>query len=250
VDRRGQRQSGARRTVARNQRRVRDRDNEGVIPVLARAVREVEAAVQRGSVMPSVRTKFQVVALLVREERARIRADETTSEAVRAGEIKRLDGVATILAKTAARDTSLLSLLAEDAVVSSAARSLKRDLLKAAGVETPLEEVEATEPAAGTASTERRVVPQSVVSRQLANPFLVPDFAAAEQNRSRPRRLAGWELLGPLFRSFEYAGGATACMALPEPSSLKAPGGLRLMPNQAQVVAATAAGHPTYQLDH
>ena len=45
-----------------------------MIPVLARAVREVEAAAQRGKVRPSGRTKFQVVALLVREERARIRA--------------------------------------------------------------------------------------------------------------------------------------------------------------------------------
>ena len=42
-----------------------------------RAVREVEAAAQRGPVMPSVRTKFQVVALLVREERASVKADLT-----------------------------------------------------------------------------------------------------------------------------------------------------------------------------
>ena len=46
--RRGQRQSGATRTAPRNQRRARDLDNEGIIPVLARAVREVEAAAQRG----------------------------------------------------------------------------------------------------------------------------------------------------------------------------------------------------------
>ena len=54
---------------------ARDLDNEGIIPVLARAVREVEAGVQRGPVTPSARTKFQVVALLVREERARVKAD-------------------------------------------------------------------------------------------------------------------------------------------------------------------------------
>ena len=102
----GQRQSGARRTAPRNQRRARDRDNDGIIPVLARAVREVEAAAQRGPVRPSVRTKFQVVALLVRQERARIRADQTSSETHRAEQLKRLDGVAVILAQTAARDTS------------------------------------------------------------------------------------------------------------------------------------------------
>ena len=177
--RRGQRQSGARRTAPRNQRRVRDLDNEGIIPVLARAVREVEAAVQRGPVTSSVRTKFQVVALLVREERARVKADETSSEAQRAEQLKRLDGVATILAKTAARDTSLLALLAEDAVVSDAARSLKRDMLRDGRRRGGRRGGRARRRPPPPPRTERRVVPQSVVSRQLANPFLAPDFSAA-----------------------------------------------------------------------
>ncbi|MGZ4445970.1 MAG: DEAD/DEAH box helicase [Nocardioides sp.] len=247
--RQGQRQSGARRNAPRNQRRGgRPLDNEGLIPVLARAVREVENAVQRGR-GSSVRTTFQVVALLVREERARIKADTELSEARRGEELKRLDGVATILAKTATRETSLLMLLAEDAVVSEGARILKQEMLEAAGLEAPEEEVAEPEPDAVVAVPERRVVPQSVISRQLANPFLVPDFEAAEATRVKPRRLAGWELLGPLFRSFEYAGqGATSCMPLPEPASLQAPGGRLLMPHQAQVVAAAAAGHRTFLL--
>ena len=92
-------------------------------------------------------------------------------------------------------------------------------------------------------------MPQSVVSRQLANPFLAPDFASARQSAARPRRLAGWELLGPLLSSFERAGGgASACMALPAPSSRHAPGGRELMPHQAQVVAAAASGHRTFLL--
>ena len=41
--RRGQRRTGATRTAPRNQRRGRNLDNEGIIPVLARAVREVKA---------------------------------------------------------------------------------------------------------------------------------------------------------------------------------------------------------------
>ncbi|HEX7188822.1 MAG TPA: DEAD/DEAH box helicase [Actinomycetes bacterium] len=245
--RRGQRQSGVRRTTPRNQRRVRDRDNDGIIPVLARSVREVEAAAERGPVRPSVRTKFQVVALLVREERARVRADEASSETHRAERIKRLDGVALILAQTAARDTSLLALLAEDAVVSDAARSLRRDMLREAGIESVNDEITPPEPVA--AGTERRVVPQSVVSRQLANPFLAPDFTSVRQSAASPRRLASWELLGPLFSSFERAGGgASACMALPAPTSLQAPGRLELMPHQAQVVAAAAEGHRTFLL--
>ncbi len=218
------------------------------MPVLARSVREVEAAVERGRVLPSVRTKFQVIALLVREERARVRADQTGGEAHRSEQLKRLDGVAVILAKSAARETSLLALLAEDAAVSPAARSLRQDMLRDAGIEPVPEEVTPPEPAAA-ATTERRVVPQSVVSRQLANPFLAPDFDFVGKSNAAPRRLATWELLGPLFSSFERAGGgAPACMALPGPSSLQAPGGRLLMAHQARVVAAAAAGHRTFLL--
>ncbi len=228
---------------------MRDLDNEGLIPVLARAVREVETAIQKGSVMSSVRTKFQVVALLVREERARVRADATSSEAQRAEQLKRLDGVATILAKTAARDTSLLALLAEDAEVSDSAKSLRRDLLRVAGLEAPPEEPKPVEDTGAAAVPERRVVPQSVVSRQLANPFMAPDFSNAAPRVSRPRQLATWELLGPLLTSFERASsGATACMPLPEPGSLKASGALELMPHQAQLVAAAKSGHRTFLL--
>ena len=244
--RRGQRQTGGRGTAPRSQRRDRDRD---VISALARTVREVEAAAQRGPVTPAVRTKFQVVALLVREEHARVRGEESGSDTFRAKQLKRLDGIATILAKTAVRDPALLALLAEDAVVTDAARSLKRDMLRALGVEPVPDEVAPAAPMVDSATTERRVVPQSVVSRQLANPFLAPDFEAARQSTARPRRLVGWELLGPLLSSFERAGGgASACMALPAPTSRRAPGALELMPHQAQVVAAAASGHRTFLL--
>ncbi|HEY2297482.1 MAG TPA: DEAD/DEAH box helicase [Jatrophihabitans sp.] len=209
----------------------------------------MEAAVERGRVTPTVRTKFQVVALLVREEHARIRQDQTNSQSYRAEQLKRLDGIATILAKTAVRDNGLLALLAEDAVVSDAAKSLKRDMLRSVGIEPPAEETVPTEPAAGAAGTERRIVPQSVVSRQLANPFLAPDLSSARPSTARPRRLAGWELLNPLLRSFERAdSGAPACMALPAPARLRLPGDRELMPHQAQVVAAAAAGHRTFLL--
>ncbi len=243
--RRGQRQSGTTRNAPRNRRRARTLDNEGVIPVLARAVREVEAAVQRGPLKSSARTKFQVVALLVREERGRVKTDPETTESQRGEQLKRLDGVATILAKTAALDPSLLQLLAEDSEVSDAARELKRDMLTRAGEEVPEEET--TEPVAADPASERRVVPQAVISRQLANPFLVPDFSGAAPRPSGPRRLATWELLGPLFRSFEY-GGASSCMELPEPTSLKAAHGMELMRHQAQLIAAAQDGHRTFLL--
>jgi len=123
----GQRQTGARRTAPRKQRRVRHHGD--AISVLARTAREVEAAAQRGRVTPSVRTKFQAVALLLRDERARVRAADLT-DGRRAEQLKRLDGIAAILATTAVQDAGLLALLAEDSDVSDAARSLKREMLR------------------------------------------------------------------------------------------------------------------------
>ncbi|RBY83393.1 ATP-dependent helicase [Blastococcus sp. TF02A-26] len=243
----GQRPSGARRAAPRNQRR--DRQPADVVSVLARAVREVEAAAQRHRVTADVRTKFQAIALMLREERARVRADDTIGDARRTEQLKRLDGIATILATTAVRDSALLALLADDAVVSDGARALARDMLRAGGVEPVVEETPEPEVPAVAPVPERRVVPQSVVSRQLANPFLAPDFSAARPAQVRPRRLAGWELLEPLFASFERAGGgAPACMPLPEPAPRILPPGLELMPHQAQLVAAAANGHRTFLL--
>jgi SNF2 family DNA or RNA helicase len=217
--------------------------------VLAEVARDVDRAVQRPPTRPAVRTKFQVVALLVREERARVRADGTLNESRRTQELKRLDGVATMLARTAARDTSLLELLAEDARVSDAARAFKATVMRAGGLEPPEEPAPAPAPVAAAAA-ENRVVPRSVLSRQLANPFLAPDFeAAAERTATRARRLAGWELLEPLFRSFEQAApGAPACMPLPEARAVSVPLGRELMPHQAQVVTATSRGHRTFLL--
>ena len=104
-----------------------------------------------------------MVALLVREERARIKADTELTEAKKADQLKRLDGVATILAKTAASDTTLLSLLAEDATVSDSAKGLRREMIASAGME--LEEEPEPEPdeAELLAVPDRRVVPQSVI---------------------------------------------------------------------------------------
>ena len=242
----GQRQKGARRTVARKQGRVRDRGD--VFSVLSRTVREVEAAARRDRVTPAVRTKFQAVAMLLRDERARVRTAPGNGSH-RAEQLRRLDGIAAILAATAVGNAGLLALLAEDSPVSDAARSLKRDMERDLGIEPVPEAIAPAETATASAVTELQVVPQSVISRQLANPFLAPDFSAVTQRTSRPRRLAGWELLGPLLSSFERAGGgASACMALPAPMARFTPAGSELMPHQGRLVAAAAAGHRTFLL--
>jgi superfamily II DNA or RNA helicase len=219
--------------------------------MLARTVREVETAVLRGSKVPSVKAKFQAVALLVRQERTRVRTDPKLREPARAEALKRLDGIAVILAQTAARDSSLFALLADEAGISAATKSVMSDLQRGAGIEAEPEPEAPPEPApTSDRPAPRRVVPQSVVSRQLANPFLAPDFSAAQPAATPVRHLATWELLEPLFRAFEEAqAGATACMALPpDPSALRVPAGRELMLHQARMVAAAAKGHRTFLL--
>ena len=67
--------------------------------MLARAVREVEIAVDRRQVTSSQHARFQAVALIARAERDRIRGDQALSPAQRDTQLKRLDGVAEALAR-------------------------------------------------------------------------------------------------------------------------------------------------------
>ena len=227
--------------------RTQGRPEQGIVPVLAKAVRDVELAVERGRPRASTRSTFQAVALLVREERTRLQGPDVP-EGRRTEQLKRLDGIATALARTAARDGTLLTLLTEDAQVLPDTRALLRELRQAGGLEVAPEAEPEQAPTAAATKPEKQVVPRSVISRQLANPFLEPDFSAPPPP-PRPRLLATWELLGPLLRAFERAsGGAPSCMALPEPSALRPRTGRELMPHQAQVVAAAAAGHRTFLL--
>ena len=152
-------------------------DDAPLIPILARKVREVEAKSQRGKLGPTNRVKFQVIAFLVREERARVKADEAVPTAARAELLKRLDGVATILAKTAARDTSLIQLLEVDQATSPVAKRMRRDWLLESGAELAEDELIITDAAPVQASVvpaalaERQVTPPQIEARREANPW-------------------------------------------------------------------------------
>jgi len=235
--------------------RPRSRDDDApIIPILARKVREVEAKAQSGTKLgPTNRTKYQVIALLMREERARVKADTEQTDSNRAELLKRLDGIAQILAKTAARDTSLITLLEPDAGVSTVAQRFRRDWLLESGAElSPDELIITREPEVKAAVPLNQVVPASVKARQLANPFLAPDFSAAQAAPvAHARRLANWELLGPLFKSFEYgSGGQAASMDMPEAPGLDrlSPHGMELMRHQARFVESARLGHRSYLL--
>ena len=247
--------SGPTRTTSRQQGAKRSRkkpmDDEGIIPVLARAVREVEAAAGRGKVTGHNRTKFQVAALLVREERLRAKDDVSLSASERQEILKRLDGLAGIMAKTAARDTTLISMLAPDATVSDAAKKMRRDFLLLSGAELEAEDLIIVEqPKTASAESAKQVVPASVRQAQLANPFMAPDFAAYQKPQGVVQgRLLNWELIEPLFRAFEQgSGGGVATMDLPPAADLSTPGGLDLMVHQSQFVESVRSGHRSFLL--
>src|SRR6478735_3409270 len=234
------------------------RDDEApIIPILARKVREVEAKAQRGKLGPTNRVKFQVIAFLVREERARVKGDATIPDATRAELLKRLDGVATILAKTAARDTSLIQLLEVDQAASPVARRMRRDWLLESGAELAPDELIITDDAPKVTSVvpaalaERQVHPPQVEARREANPFLAPDLSARAPKETPRRRLDGWELMGPLYKAFETgAGGGAATMELPEVPEFDrlSPKGLEVMPHQSRFLESVREGHRTFLL--
>lgn len=247
--------TGPTRTSTRSQSAKRGRkkplDDEGIIPILARAVREVESSAGRGKVTGNNRIKFQVAALLIREERLRAKEDLTVSLAQKQEILKRLDGLASIMAKTAARDTTLIALLAPEATVSDAAKRMRRDFRVASGVEVPPEElIIVDEPAPVAPEVTRQVVPASVRQAQLANPFMAPDFAAYQKPQGSPEgRLLNWELMEPLFRSFEQgSGGGVASMDLPVAGNPATPGGLDLMVHQSEFVEGVRHGHRSFLL--
>jgi len=234
------------------------RDDEApIIPILARKVREVEAKSQRGKLGPTNRVKFQVIAFLVREERARVKADTELSDATRAELLKRLDGVATILAKTAARDTSLIQLLEVDQATSPVAKRMRRDWLLESGAELPPDELIITDsvplaaPVVPAAVSSRQVVPPQIEARREANPFLAPDLSRKAHADTPRRRLDGWELMGPLYKAFETgAGGTAASMDLPPMPEFDrlSPKGLEIMPHQSRFLEAVRHGHRSFLL--
>ncbi len=233
------------RSRGRVSAKTRARDNEGILPVLAQAVREVERAVQHRQVGGGDDAKYQAVALLARAERARLKKADGLTEAQREGQLKRLDGIATILAQTAAREPSFFHLLGEDAEVSEATKRLKRQMQVAGGLEP---DPETTKEVESAIRADRQVVPKTVRSFQLANPFQVPDYDGVVPPPAT-RRLVGWELIEPLLNSFENAAkGASGCMDLPDPRMLQTVGGRELMRHQAQVVTAAAEGQRTFLL--
>ena len=99
------------------------------------------------------------------------------------------------------------------------------------------------------ALAERQVVPPSVKRRLKANPFLAPALKPTPPPLSG--RLSGWDLMEPLYRSFEQgAGGGAACMELPPVPRYEhfSPQGQELMPHQVEFLESVRRGHRTFLL--
>jgi hypothetical protein len=224
------------------------RQDQGPIAALAQAAAAVDVAVQRHRVTPTTRVTFQAIGVLIRELRAQAKT-EKMPEVARTAMLKRLDGLAAALARTSAAEPSLFALLTADTLLPGTSTALRELRGKAGMAGADVEEPAPVE--AAPVRDERHVVPQSVISRQLANPFRAPDYSAAAvvARPQGPRLLVDWELLNPLLRAFETASpGVTSCMTLPAPSHAHIAPGRDLMPHQAQVVEAARDGHRTFLL--
>src|SRR5690349_16806032 len=81
----------AQRARSRGQRNAGGRDDQGLLPVLAQAVRSVENDAKRGRLTMTTRATFQAVASLTRQERTRLKADSSLNDARRGEQIKRLE---------------------------------------------------------------------------------------------------------------------------------------------------------------
>ncbi|HYP72463.1 MAG TPA: DEAD/DEAH box helicase, partial [Microbacterium sp.] len=163
----------------------------------------------------------------------------------------------TILAKTAARDTSLIQLLEVDAATSPVAKRMRRDWLLESGAELPDDELIITDaapvqtPVVPAALAERQVTPPQIEARRESNPFLAPDLTLRAPASAARRRLDGWELMGPLYKAFETgAGGSAATMELPPVPEFDrlSPKGLEIMPHQSRFLESVRAGHRSFLL--
>ena len=162
-----------------------------------------------------------------------------------ADQLKRLDGVATILAKTAARDTSLLAPAGRGRRESPTRPALEREMHRRGRHGAEEDEPSRSPTSRPAARTERRVVPQSVAAAPAGQPVPGPRLL----RRPRPPRPGpgGWpagSCSARCFRSFETAARRRPAWSCPSRAPSRLPPGLELMPHQARLIAVRGRGPP------
>lgn len=249
-----------------------------VMPCLATTVRSVEKNAQHRKTTTKNRANFQATALLLRDLNTRVKNAKDIAEFRRHELLKRFDGIAQRLAKSAGHDTTLIPLLEADAPVNEAVVNAYRSLLERARVlprntelqenaSLPEESTPATPAATNTSirprmgqnlnrqapelqeSAENQVTPAGISKRINSQLFLAPNFTH-KQEKTPILRLANWELLQPLLKSFEQGGNGAATMDLPNPPVVDhvSPPQLKLMKHQSRFIAKVQAGHRSFLL--
>lgn len=228
-------------------------DTSPLIPLLARRVREVEARASRGKLGPTNRTRFQVIAMLVRDERTRVQKEPDLSNSARGELLKRLDGIATILARTATRDTSVLTLLDPEATPTRAAQEMRNEWLESVGIQPTEDQLRIVDVmpkrVISASNAEKQVTPAGVEQRLREVSFQAPVFRRSASNGSGV--LTGWELMDPLYRAFEDgAGGGSATMPLPPAPAIDhySPRDRELMVHQVRFLEAVRDGSRQFLL--
>ena len=192
----GQKSSGSRQSSVKRgnsqQRRRQHQDEAGIIPVLARAVRAHRELRRARQGQPANRTRFRVVAVLVREERARIKGDTTSPTP---------SGPKSSPASTASPRSWPRRPRATPALIQLAHRQRPAHARRAGDApgdadrgrranSRPRTSSSSPRHRAKPAVEERQVVPQSVKQFQMSNPFLAPDFSDGSAGRVRHGRPA------------------------------------------------------------
>ena len=242
------------RPVPRGPRRVRavacaTWTTTGIIPVLARAVREVEAAVERGRVRAAV--PHQVPGR--RAAGARGTRPGQGRRDLHRGAARRAAQAPRRRRHDPRQDRRPRHLPAGAARRGRRRlrrrRELKREMLAAAGVEAEPEPETPSRAGRDGRSARRRAPGRAAVGRSPGSwpTRSSPPTSPAPPRAGATRRLAGWELLGPLLRVVRVRPQRRAGLHARCPSRRGAaarPAGRELMPHQAQLVAAAAERPP------
>ena len=173
----------ARSSRGGNRSTQREDDPAPIIPILARRVREVEARVaSKGRATPTNRTKFQVVALLMRAERARVKDDQVHFDryAGRPAQAARRHRRHPGPDRRSGHESA--GTARPGCQAGPAAQQMRRDWLLESGAELAPEDLVITrpQPVAQVMPPElaaKQVTPPAVPARTRANPFLAPDLS-------------------------------------------------------------------------
>lgn len=193
-----------------------------IVSHILKISRKLEQAVKKGPLSRADRDRFQVVALIARSQKQKLK---TTGEERKFTEPK-LDQVGSALAKIAIRDASLIGLLESTAPSTHQASNMLRQIVGVFAQKQREDNPDALsctiEPITPSRQDSYQIpdmaqLSPSVISKMRSDPFCAPGHLRPIIPNSNFWRLKSWDLLGEVLKAFEapVVQGA-ACMAMPE----------------------------------